>query len=169
MKPFNLEAAKQHHPIQTRNGSPAKFLMHVPEANNEYRVVVLVDGETHSCSEDGIYYSDGVESSVDLFMAPLGQIEGRDVYPGDEMYHKLEEEMVKVIDFTNTGVFAYESSGGRNTTVRRNLTWAKPKTKREGWINVYPDFGDALHPTESAADRKACSDRIACVRVEYEF
>lgn len=92
------------------------------------------------------------------------------MYPGDEMYHKVQEAWVKVVDFTDTGVFVYESSGDKNTTVRRNLTWTKPKTKREGWINVYQNQSyDAIHHIKEDADRSATRARMDCVRVEYEF
>ena len=47
------------------------------------------------------------------------------------------------------------------------------KTKREGWVNVYGTFGcvtavgDAW-PTKEAAYRQSGSNRVDCVRIEWE-
>jgi len=43
------------------------------------------------------------------------------------------------------------------------------KTKREGWINIYPS-GQPLgfHKTREAADANATDARIACIRIEWE-
>lgn len=41
--------------------------------------------------------------------------------------------------------------------------------KREGWINVYPRrVWDTLHDYKAIADSDAGTERIACIRVEYE-
>jgi hypothetical protein len=71
LKPFNLEAAKAGEPIQTRDGRKARFLAHVPEALPEYRVIILVDGESRSDEflESGRYNASETRSN-DLFMAP---------------------------------------------------------------------------------------------------
>ena len=48
----------------------------------------------------------------------------------------------------------------------------KPKVlKKEGWVNVYKELHDAQYQmsyTKEAADTKARSDRIACIRIEWE-
>ena len=48
----------------------------------------------------------------------------------------------------------------------------KPKiVKKEGWVNVYTgpiDGTYTISDTKEAADIKARSDRIACVRIEWE-
>lgn len=54
-----------------------------------------------------------------------------------------------------------------------NLTWAPPKVKREGWVNIYSAGGQerapsALHKDKAAADHEATQGRIACVRIEWE-
>jgi hypothetical protein len=70
MKPFDLAAAKAGAPIMCRDGTPAKFIAHVPEAKPGYRVVALVGSDTVTVQfEDGRHWAD-VESNTDLFMAP---------------------------------------------------------------------------------------------------
>jgi hypothetical protein len=40
---------------------------------------------------------------------------------------------------------------------------------RTMWVNAYPrPNSDGLHESKAAADRAACSNRIACVEVKYE-
>lgn len=54
MKPFDLEAAKRGEPICNFNGTPLKFVAHVPEALSECQVVVLSsDGIIRSFKPDG--------------------------------------------------------------------------------------------------------------------
>lgn len=58
MRPFNLEEAKAGKPIQLDNGTPARFIAHVPELN---QVIALLDThETVKVSfwgEDGSYFN----------------------------------------------------------------------------------------------------------------
>lgn len=68
MKPFNLERAKAGDPIVCRNGTPAKFIAHVPETSECSRVIGLSDGLVFFYYENGFYAKD--EPYVrDLFMA----------------------------------------------------------------------------------------------------
>lgn len=56
LKEFNLEEAKAGAPIQTRDGRPAKFIAHVPEAVDDCKIVVLIEGIIHgwlNVYEDG--------------------------------------------------------------------------------------------------------------------
>jgi len=69
MKPFDLEAAKAGEPIICRDGTPAKFIAHVPEVRAEFRVIALVNKSIR------IYYETGIHPSAshphyDLVMAP---------------------------------------------------------------------------------------------------
>ena len=71
MKPFDLEAAKRGEPIMCRDGRPAKFIAHVLEARPYPRIVALLGSESIATyTEQGAYYTGGVESEEDLFMAP---------------------------------------------------------------------------------------------------
>lgn len=54
-KPFDLEAAKRGEPILW-NRRPAKFLLHVPEADEDSRVIVLFEGSVFSTYENGGAY-----------------------------------------------------------------------------------------------------------------
>lgn len=69
MKPFDLEAAKRGEPIQTREGTPVKFIAHVPEADQSRRVVVLIGGEI-VCFDGNGSHAGVFETELDLFMAP---------------------------------------------------------------------------------------------------
>ena len=41
--------------------------------------------------------------------------------------------------------------------------------KREGWVNVYPSRGHgAIHVSQNCANLNARSERIDCVRIEWE-
>lgn len=45
----------------------------------------------------------------------------------------------------------------------------KPKTvKKEGWVNVYSTSTACISPTKEVADRHACPQRKACIRIEWE-
>ena len=55
MKPFDLEAAKRGEPIICRDGTPAKFIAHVPEANISERVVALMGTSIELFHESGMY------------------------------------------------------------------------------------------------------------------
>ena len=69
MEPFDLEAAKRGEPIVCRDGTPAKFVAHVPEACPPQRLVVLIDKNIFLCLESGA--GSGLnEDASDLFMAP---------------------------------------------------------------------------------------------------
>ena len=69
MKPFDLEAAKRGEPIQCRDGRPAKFIGHVPEAHDHNRIVFLLEGFLCTAYESGRIH-DLFEKKSDLVMAP---------------------------------------------------------------------------------------------------
>jgi hypothetical protein len=81
MKPFDLEAAKRGDPIVTRDGRPAKFIAHVPEANACYQVVALFSGLISTYAASGHVYSEKNPYDVDLFMAPRKRTVWVNVYP----------------------------------------------------------------------------------------
>ena len=67
MKPFNFEEAKQGKPIQLRDGTPVKFIAHVPEAFYTIeKLVILVDGIITTYPETGVCSN---TSNKDLVMA----------------------------------------------------------------------------------------------------
>lgn len=69
-RPFDLEKAKAGAPLITRDGRPAKFVAHVPEAEEDCRVIVLVGTNVLFHWENGPHYSRDGNSRHDLFMAP---------------------------------------------------------------------------------------------------
>lgn len=71
MKPFDLEAAKSGAPIVTRDGREARFIAHVPEFDEEYRVIVQISGKSVAVSfcENGALIMNE-ETPDDLFMKP---------------------------------------------------------------------------------------------------
>lgn len=69
MRPFDLEAAKRGEPIVTRDGRPAKFVAHVPEADDR-EVVCLVDGELILFGKCGSFLDKKIQDRMDLLMAP---------------------------------------------------------------------------------------------------
>lgn len=97
---------------------------------------------------------------------PLCEVEGKPVYPGDVLYQNtpsLPGERI-VVSGNEAGVF--DDKGRWNG--RLHLTWTPPKQKKEMWVNVYPEGEGYGYPTKEKADQVASSDRIACVRLEYE-
>ena len=74
MKPFDLEAAKSGDPIVCRDGTPAKFIAHVPEASESSRLVVMIGTFVVTLRENGKYFLQDVPDDADLFMAPKKRI-----------------------------------------------------------------------------------------------
>ena len=69
MKPFDLKAAKEGAPIVTRDGTPAKYIAHVPEARRSSQVLCLVRDTVFAYAPNGDYDSLRGESMLDLYMA----------------------------------------------------------------------------------------------------
>ena len=75
---------------------------------------------------------------------------------------------------------SYTINGSELDNVRRTLFWdeikfgipTRPKrlVKKtvEYWGNIYKKSG-CLHDTKEEADREACTDRIACIRLTGEY
>ncbi|WVH13944.1 hypothetical protein CASP1_00021 [Alcaligenes phage CASP1] len=70
-EPFDLDRAKAGEPIVTRDGRKARFVAHVPEAE-DHKVVAFVEGQGVATSfcETGHIYSHNHEHGIDLLMAP---------------------------------------------------------------------------------------------------
>jgi hypothetical protein len=80
LKPFDLKLAVEGHPIQTRDGRPAKFIAHVPETREEDQVVCLIEGLVCSRFDTGLQYVSN-PSPNDLFMAPVTHTKWLNIYP----------------------------------------------------------------------------------------
>ena len=79
MKPFDLEAAKRGEPIQCRDGTPAKFIAHVPEAYDGRQLIVLINNFIFTHFENGREYPS--DTDRDLFMAPKTKMVWVNFYP----------------------------------------------------------------------------------------
>lgn len=109
MKPFNLELAKQGHPVCTRDGRKARILAF--DLNAKDPIVAAItnlkgkEGKEFPLAlyEDGKYSVIG-ESDCDLMMATVKHTYWANVYQiGDEnfrtgMFHTTEEYAKKCID-----------------------------------------------------------------------
>jgi len=126
----------------------------------------------------GMFYDGGVcirpqellykRHEKNLRMSPYAWIEGRPVYKGDELYIK-DILRTDIITGMVRDEFVFRNSGNCFSDNRnKTLTWAKPKTKREGWVNVYPDGKDYHYETKEEARRYAGINCLASVRIEWE-
>lgn len=82
-KPFNLADAKLGHPVQTVSGRAAILLKF--DGRQPGYPIIGVHGDEDSLadwSETG-FFGNLVRDDLNLVMAPLGQVDDRDVYPGD--------------------------------------------------------------------------------------
>jgi len=82
MKEFNLEAAKRGEPIVCRDGTPAKFIAHVPEACPSEKIVVLVGRHVWTYRESGAWFENG-DVGPDLLMAPKKRTVWVNLYQGE--------------------------------------------------------------------------------------
>ena len=83
-KPFDLEAAKRGEPIQTRDGTPAKFVAYEPGvAPGNCSVIVLANGYLTMRYADGASRSDRQPSDADLVMAPRKRTVWVNFYQGN--------------------------------------------------------------------------------------
>lgn len=70
---------------------------------------------------------------------PLAWVEGRPVYKGDVLYcEKLAEHTGIAVQYFQTGMIHGLGQIYSDLLVAHpeHMTWQKPKTKREGWIEV---------------------------------
>lgn len=95
-KPFNLEHARAGAPIANRYGSEAFFVAHVPEAVPQSRVIIrFKSGEIGNRRENGKHYEGGEQVPGDLVMLPLGLIDGKPVFVGDEFLWPVSGDLRK--------------------------------------------------------------------------
>lgn len=163
LRPFNLEAAKRGEKICNNRDTKSYTYLSGPTNIGEY-AFEMIDGR--------IFVAEN--TTGDWKMAPLAWVEGKPVYRGDVLWHTGRKCTVIVDHADEFGHIHEEDDYGGDFII--NLTWQKPKTKREGWVNVYPNRGQAhFHKSKEAADACATTadccidpDRAACVRIECE-
>lgn len=137
LRPFDLEAAKRGDLItdnyMTFKGKAVWKYAAGPDSNGDIIVTKLSDG----------MFADKAREEC-FRMAPLTWVEGKPVYRGDVLYRtELRKTATADSAFTDADGDTYLSfkEGGNawicgpyNTACK--LTWKKPKTKREGWVNM---------------------------------
>jgi hypothetical protein len=84
MKPFNLQAAINGEPIQTRDGWQLKFVAHVPEAYFKGNRVIVMNsvGNIFTYCDDGQFFEGECESVVDIVMATVIKTVYANVFKG---------------------------------------------------------------------------------------
>ena len=101
MKEFNLEAAKRGEPIVCRDGTPARFIAHVPEAEKSQRVVVKINKTIGVFHEHG-RWSEIAAHNSDLFMAPKKRTVWVNFYGSLSRYFSTKYEADQYPYFSNT-------------------------------------------------------------------
>lgn len=160
LRPFDLEAAKLGEKIcYFEDGQLATFVGLSDQDDDD----LCVRWEE---TLNGVMKDKYAMIQITLFrMAPLAWVEGRPVYKGDVLYGLGNEKSGIAKEF---GVFF--DNGGRCGWHEDHLgfTWQKPKTKREGWVNVYRFNAVELFNDKESADKNAASDRFDCVKITWE-
>jgi hypothetical protein len=93
MRAFSLDAAKSGHPLTTRAGREVKFIAHVPDSkDDDAKVVAMPNGERpYFYYENGKMWNSG-RGDENLFLAPLGYVEGKSVFVGDKLLNSFGNE-----------------------------------------------------------------------------
>lgn len=111
MKSFDIELAKQGHPVQTREGSPVRIICYDKVSLQDFPIVALVRhiGKHSQDEKIGLYTVNGKanhgnkESELDLVMAPTKKEGWVNIYKGigDSPYtgniYPSEEEAIEHI------------------------------------------------------------------------
>lgn len=172
LHPFDLEKAKQGEPICFHNDLRFKIRYCGTKSNGKH----FIEFEDES---DGLYISEK------LRMAPLCWIDDKPVYKGDVMYKTTPTfgtypvTVIDIFTLNNTEYLDLDTDTIINIQSEYadnrlgNLSWTrpKPKQKKQGWINVYPDHQTSIiwFNSKEEADYNADQEtRITCVPFEYD-
>ena len=167
LRPFDLEAAKRGDSVMEITDDEKSNIIWT----NKHGEVLIDWNSVGFCIYDK-------NKTIELLrMAPICWVEGKPVYKGDVLYRKdLEMKQVTAASIFNNGSDYLQFEEGGNARLSdggASLTWAPPKVKREGWVNVYSAqesvacLSDAW-PTKEKCDALQRPGRIACVRIEWE-
>ena len=165
LRPFDLEAAKRGEPIMGIN-------LNWP---------IIFCGTTTNGQVIFVEYTDksGGDQEVDnIRMAPLAWVEGKPVYTGDVLYssffkeHPSDKENLTghfVVGGYGTDMQIYKATDASFRTTINSCSWNKPKVKKSGWLNIYPNNDcSCMHPSKLAADTEQAGPREACIEVFWE-
>lgn len=159
LRPFDLAAAKAGKQICYFDGELAKQVM-----INEKEIAIDFESE-------GICLFCGELSTKNLRMAPLFWLEDKPVYTGDVVYlQKCDKRdgQARII-YSVVGLQVWFDSG-TNVPDSSYITWKKPKTKREGWINVYTNYtGGEIYLTQEDARNGAMDGSVIdTIKITWE-
>jgi chromosome segregation ATPase len=137
-RPFNAEHAKAGAPVCTRGGAAAQILANLGGGANGYPVVgvYVLNGRvsTAEWTKDGHFHKRGKISNVDLFMSPLGFVDGRPVFVGDMLCNA-------------DGVMHEVEADDRYFD---GMRWPQPAATEEPAKAVYPEFVGDISILETA-------------------
>ena len=175
LRPFDLEAAKAGellfeiymHGSKVKTDEKIGTYIAGPNNHNEYVISFPTNGY--------VTYTDSIK---DVRMAPLAWVEGKPVYTGDTLYSPF----FKSGGYSQDGLFTvtgYRVSDGHSfyaaeisysaATLVSSCSWNKPKVKKSGWLNIYPNNDcSCMHPSKLAADTEKAGHREACIEVFWE-
>jgi len=93
----------------------------------------------------------------------MNRKEAKALLPVIQAFAEGKDIQYRSEDFEGWRTFCIDSAGFEN----EGFEWRVKPEKQERWINIY-DFGrfDPPYKTKKEADTR--SDRIACIRIEYE-
>ena len=149
-------------PMDASKLQPGDKVVHF-QCDCEVAFLAGPDSAGYFAAEDTKYGRIRLRSAQYYRMKPLAWVEGKPVYRGDSLY--LEgKPVVACKPADEIGWMTCADGFHRNT---KEMTWERPKVKREGWTNIYGHMG-SIYATEEAADNAATASRKACVRVEWE-
>ena len=184
LRPFDLEAAKRGEKIcWNEDGFLAEYIGPCGMHDENDICIKWIDGS--GLAEIGHYV---MHESLYFRMAPLTWLEGRPVYSGDVLYKKAKTwgKFVKVTGAKPDGEFLIlecdepHYSGTEYADNRRGwLSWQKPKTTREGWVNLYSnrhglmpnvqlDNGKPFKSYDNAMQNGIHDDYIGAIKIEWE-
>jgi hypothetical protein len=177
LRPFDLEAAKRGENIAFIGVElePREFIAG-PDSNG----TIIIKDDT------GQFQS---SVSYPYVMLPITWVEGRPVYNGDVLYYRNSKVSICV-----TGLNKHDGKGLNGQLIESCegftkdedmwapvdcWTWQKPKTKREGWINMYRnrhglmpnvqlDNGKPFKSYYNAMQNGIHDDYIGAIKIEWE-
>lgn len=85
-------------------------------------------------------------------------------------YNPDADDYAKIVGWVDGDTKSWDSNGeyfiAKSNT---DLFMAeKPKVKKEGWVNVYPDDDVFMYPSLEEAEDAKGSKRVACIKIEWE-
>jgi len=163
LRQFDLEAAKRGEKICEEKAEQFFTYVAGPSSEKEY---IFNDFK-------GRFVTATTPEGNGWRMSPLCWVEGRPVYNGDVLYKK---NSVKRTIIRKDGDYFYSEEEG--LTPIDSLTWTKPKTKSEGWVNVYPPTTETLKEqsaetsnaweSKALANKYAQQNRLDCIHIVWE-